>query len=52
MYTNPNLRKWQTPSEVIRGYLKSGESLLWSGQPLKGFRLQAKDAFLIPFSIF
>jgi len=52
MYKNSNLRTWQTTSEVIHGYLNSGEKLLWSGQPLKGFRLQAKDAFLIPFSIF
>jgi len=52
MYTNSNLRKWQTASDMIHGFLKNGESLLWSGQPLKGLRLQTKDAFLIPFSIF
>ncbi|TLS78265.1 hypothetical protein FE236_00455 [Mariprofundus erugo] len=30
--------------------LETGERLLWSGQPLQGFRLRPRDWFLIPFS--
>jgi hypothetical protein len=37
---------------VIRENLQHGERVLWSGRPPQGFRLQAADAFLIPFSIF
>lgn len=36
---------------VIRDVLRRDERLLWSGQPPQGMRLQATDAFLIPFSI-
>ena len=36
--------------EVTRE-LASGERLLWSGQPRRGVRLTAADAFLIPFSL-
>jgi len=28
-----------------------GEQVLWSGQPKRGLRLRAADAFLIPFSL-
>ncbi len=49
---NTTFRSWNTPSSVLQEYLNSGESLEWSGQPKRGFRLQPKDAFLIPFSIF
>jgi len=36
--------------EAIRQDLRPDERLLWSGQPPQGVRLQAVDAFLIPFS--
>ena len=32
-------------------FLDPGEKLLWSGQPRQGLRLQAADAFMIPFSL-
>ena len=37
-----------TPLESILG---AGEKLLWSGQPKQGLRLQARDVFMIPFSL-
>ena len=37
-------------SEIERE-LSSGERLLWSGQPRRGLRLRASDAFVIPFSL-
>jgi len=43
--------EWQTPAEVIRGYLETGESLLWSGKPFQGVKLRSQDIFLIPFSL-
>ena len=43
--------QWQTPSEVIRGYLEAGESLLWSGKPVQGVKLRSQDIFLIPVSL-
>jgi hypothetical protein len=36
---------------VIASELKSGESLLWSGQPRGGIRLRPSDALFIPFSL-
>ena len=36
---------------AIRSELRRDERLLWSGQPPRGVRLCAADAFLIPFSI-
>src|SRR5260221_4525692 len=39
------------PSSEIERELSSGERLLWSGQPRRGFRLRSSDAFVIPFSI-
>ncbi len=35
----------------LDSYLDPGEQLLWSGQPKQGVRLQAADAFMIPFSL-
>jgi hypothetical protein len=35
----------------LRQELGSGERLIWSGQPRRGLRLRASDAFLIPFSL-
>ena len=35
----------------LDSYLDPGEKLLWSGQPKQGMRLQAGDAFMIPFSL-
>ena len=51
MYQNKTLKQWITSSDVVQSYLNDGENLLWTGQPPRGFRLRAKDAFLIPFSI-
>src|SRR6266576_4090674 len=39
------------PSSEIERELSSGERLLWSGQPRRGFRLRSSDAFVIPFSL-
>ena len=36
---------------ALEAYLDTGETLLWSGQPKQGVRLQAGDIFLIPFSL-
>jgi hypothetical protein len=35
----------------LDSHLDPGETLLWSGQPKQGVRLQAADVFLIPFSL-
>jgi hypothetical protein len=35
----------------IEQELSAGERLLWKGRPRSGIRLQASDAFLIPFSL-
>ena len=43
---------FQDTDSVIRENLRRDERLLWTGQPPQGLRLQATDAFLIPFSIF
>lgn len=37
--------------QQIARQLDAGERLLWSGRPGQGIRLQAIDAFLIPFSL-
>jgi hypothetical protein len=39
------------PGTPLDSYLDPGETLLWSGQPKQGVRLQASDAALIPFSL-
>ena len=39
-----------TFSSPVEECLESGERLLWEGQPKQGVRLQAADAFMIPFS--
>ncbi len=39
------------PEEALTSRLDKGERLLWSGQPRRGIRLRAQDAFIIPFSI-
>jgi len=36
---------------VFASRLDPGETILWSGQPKQGLRLQAQDVFLIPFSL-
>jgi hypothetical protein len=36
---------------VFQFELRQNERLLWSGQPVQGFRLCAADFFLIPFSL-
>jgi hypothetical protein len=36
---------------TIQAELKSGETLLWSGQPRGGIRFRSSDIFLIPFSL-
>jgi hypothetical protein len=40
-----------SPASAIEQELSSGERLVWSGQPRRGIRLRASDAFVIPFSI-
>jgi hypothetical protein len=35
----------------LESYLDPGETLIWSGQPKQGLRLQAGDIFMIPFSL-
>lgn len=40
----------QIPADVARE-LTGSEQLIWTGQPLRGVRLRASDAFLIPFSL-
>lgn len=40
-----------TPEDVLRQELSPSERLLWAGRPPLGLRLQALDAFLIPFSL-
>ena len=42
---------WSNPASGIERELSSGERLVWSGQPRRGIRLRASDAFVIPFSI-
>lgn len=41
----------QTSENTLSQHLDPGERLLWSGQPRRGIRLRAQDAFLIPFSV-
>jgi hypothetical protein len=41
---------WNNPASALERELSSGERLIWSGQPRRGIRLRASDAFLIPFS--
>ena len=41
----------QSPETILTQKLDHNERLLWSGQPLRGIRLRAQDARLIPFSI-
>ena len=43
--------EWQTPDDVVRSHLESGERLLWSGKPVQGLKLRSNDIFLIPFSL-
>lgn len=38
-------------SQELGHEVESNEKLLWSGFPIQGLRLQAQDAFLIPFSL-
>jgi len=38
-------------AEPFRSYLFSGEHILWTGRPKRGFVLRPADAFLIPFSL-
>ena len=35
----------------LRGQLTADERLLWSGQPPRGIRLRASDAFIVPFTL-
>ena len=42
---------FEDADSVIQSELQPDERLLWSGQPIRGVRLSAADAFLIPFSI-
>ena len=38
--------------EAFQGRLLNGERVVWEGQPASGLLLTARDAFLIPFSLF
>jgi hypothetical protein len=38
--------------DILANHLEADEKLIWSGAPKQGVRLQASDAFTIPFSIF
>jgi len=40
----------QAESKITRE-LEDGERLLWSGMPLRGFRLRPSDIFVIPFTM-
>jgi len=40
-----------SPESTFANRLDPDERLLWSGQPRRGIRLRAQDAFLNPFSI-
>jgi len=42
---------FQQPENIISQQLAQGERLLWAGQPRRGIRLRAQDAFFIPFSL-
>ncbi len=42
---------WNDAQTEVQPFLDGGESLLWSGRPRTGVRLQAGDAVMIPFSL-
>jgi hypothetical protein len=42
---------WNDAQMEVQPFLSGGESLLWSGRPRTGVRLQAADLFMIPFSL-
>ena len=43
--------EWNDAQADVQPFLQGGESLLWSGRPRRGIRLQASDAMMIPFSL-
>lgn len=42
---------WNDAQMEVQPFLQGGESLLWSGRPRPGVRLQTGDVVMIPFSL-
>ncbi|MGH1334549.1 MAG: hypothetical protein ACRBFS_00365 [Aureispira sp.] len=40
-----------TAFEALKEYSNNGQSLIWTGRPIRGFRLRKADWALIPFSL-